>query len=242
MKKNSDNTLGTRYTSAKKIETILKKLDTYKPIRDEESVENFGRLLTELELVNKEVSATKQSAFLSKHARSEMFSRGTYSIKKILTRIASSVRSQYGFGNPATKNIFAVIKTLHGTTAKSQPDSTADPTKKDKSGNVSQSHLEFGTVLHNFKDLVVKISLLDPAFHPANEAITIQNLINLHDQLETVNNKLDAAETDFTKALNRREQLYSISTDSMKRIKQTFISQFGTDSPEYLSISSIRVS
>jgi hypothetical protein len=164
------------------------------------------------------------------------------SLKKLLTPIFSGIKSQYGFTSKQTIDITAKIKNLRGAKVKKPPSNVEVAHPNEIPAAVSQSHQAFGTVLHNFEDLIFAIEQFDPVYAPVNQNLSILNLKSMNQKLYDLNDQLLKDQISLQTARNNRNELYASLKDSAKRIKESVVSQYGAKSTESLNIKALKIS
>jgi hypothetical protein len=237
MASTSEVTFGARLRKAQDLLQYITGFQGYAPPRTEDSIIEFGKLLTSIQTANSTVAVNLEQYTQAVDDRSNAFRKKENSIDKSLTLIKSAVEAQFGRTSKQVESVSSIIKTMRSTKLIKIPKSPDDPTIVQ---TISQSEQSYGSMTQNFQNLINTLAQF-PEYNPSNEALKVANLKAFADSLTTMNNAVAQKFQALRAIRTSRSALYDDLKERVSRIKSYTKAQYGTKSQEYTLIKGINV-
>jgi hypothetical protein len=160
-------------------------------------------------------------------------------LKKLSTKVLAALKAS---GVPATvmKDASTINRKLQGRRAKNEPVyQLAEITKMDK---ISVSQQSYDMLIDHFDKLIALLEI-EALYSPNEQLLTVQGLIDYKNELTIKNTAVKNSYTSYKNALiARNKKLYDQGglITRVTLVKNYIKSIFGTSSPEYKTINSIR--
>ena len=233
----SEQSFGARLHRMQNILNFVKKWTLYFPPRKEESVEGLETFLKQVTDVNAAATANQQNYNTAVVTRQELFRKKSGSIEKLLTKVRNSVISNYGKSSIEANQVGAIINQYRAAKIIKAPTAIDAP---DAEKEISRSQQSYGSVTQFFANLVTLISQM-PGYTASNPSITLKGLQQMLVDVNESNAQVASCLQVIRATQNERLALYAELKERCDRIKAYAISEYGTESQEYRSISGIRI-
>lgn len=232
--------MGSKIENAEKMLISIHSFEGFIPPSPDDSEESMKVLLEKLRQSNHIEAATREDYRLKVKSRTSIFKGKMSSLRRLLSPIGSSVRSQYGRKSNEALTISKLIAKFRGNKITSEAAPLLVTDEQVKEARIVASDQSYGSLLYYFRNIISSLGQLKPAFNPGNKEITIESLQSFADALSTSNNDLSLTQSTMKRTSVERETLYSQIKERMMRLKESIKSQFGTDSVEYRMVKGLR--
>ena len=230
-----------RLRAAQDVLTVLKPMEDYIPLRQEESVEGMDTFIQSVVATNNSVTnLTKEKKLLVKERR-DYFYTGQNSVMNILTALKANIKYQYGKNSGQIELLEEISKRMKSvraekaiTNAPSSEDGTVTQ-QVTETQVVKQGEKTFASLTKNFNDYVTTVAAFE-GYLPANELLKIEKLNELSEKLHSVNNEIALKLLELRSMKQQRAEMYDELRDRVKRIKLNIRAKYGANSSVYKQI------
>lgn len=233
MSSTTERSYGSRIEKAKKLKTFITGFTNYQPANGEFSPDDFQLAIDEAETLSPQVATTLFNYRQVVAQRREIYTKSPLSIKRIITPINAYLRAKYGKNSVnylATKSLVAKIR---GVKLKKQ-------TKVDSETH-SISQQSYGSILLNYQNLINDVEALGTQYQPANQNISLQNLLDIKTKAATSNEQVTLAFGLLTPKQDQRTATFNTLSEKAQRIKDFVQSQYGINSSEYKLVKGLNI-
>ena len=153
---------------------------------------------------------------------------------KRLTPISAYTKALFGKTSKEAELVVALVNKLRGE--------KTNKYKKDETGEwVSQSQRSYGSMTHNFSNLIDTLISFGATYAPSTDNITIDKLQELLEQLNESSEKVTQSYSKLKTQQDIRVAQYEDLTSRSSRIKETIKSIYGVSSTEYKLIKGLKI-
>lgn len=230
-----------RLRASQDILTVLKSIEDYIPLRQEESVEGMDTFIKSLVETNNSVTNLNKEKKLLVKERRDYFYTGQNSVMNIFTALKANIKYQYGKNSGQIELLEEISKRMKSVRAEKAI--TAAPPSED--GTVTQQVTEtqvvkqgektFASLTKNFNDYVTTVAAFE-GYLPANELFKIEKLNELSEKLHSVNNEIALKLLELRSMKHQRAEMYDELKDRVRRIKLNIRAKYGANSSVYKQI------
>ena len=230
-----------RLRASQDILTVLKSIEDYIPLRQEESVEGMDTFIKSLVETNNSVTNLNKEKKLLVKERRDYFYTGQNSVMNIFTALKANIKYQYGKNSGQIELLEEISKRMKSVRAEKAI--TAAPPSED--GTVTQQVTEtqvvkqgektFASLTKNFNDYVTTVAAFE-GYLPANELFKIEKLNELSEKLHSVNNEIALKLLELRSKKQQRAEMYDELKDRVRRIKLNIRAKYGANSSVYKQI------
>lgn len=233
----SETGFGARLENAQTLKSYMQGFPNFSPPRAEDSLEEFGKLVTSCANANTDIASLTQSYTLAVKNRQNAF-KGTEddSISKLLSPISKYVQAMFGKDSREYSSIANIISKLRSTKIEKAPKNPDEEFKE----SISRSEMSYGSQLQNFKDLVASLEQFKD-FKPNNKLIQIPNLKKRVEEITVFNQQVIATTLPLRQKREERKELFEDLHNRSQRIKSYVSASYGNKSSEYKAISKLRI-
>ena len=233
MSSTTERSFGSRIEKAKKLKTYITGFENYQPAEGEFSPDDLQLAIDEAETLSPQVATTLFNYRQVVAQRRVIYTKSPLSIKKIITPVNAYLRAKYGKNSAnylATKLLVAKIR---GVKLKTK-------TKVDTETH-SISQQSYGSILLNYQNLINDVEALGAEYEPANQTISLRNLLDLKTQAAANNEQVNLAFGLLTPKQDQRLASFKVLSEKAQRIKDFVQSQYGIDSSEYKLVKGLNI-
>ena len=230
-----------RLRASQDILTVLKSIEDYIPLRQEESVEGMDTFIKSLVETNNSVTNLNKEKKLLVKERRDYFYTGQNSVMNIFTALKANIKYQYGKNSGQIELLEEISKRMKSVRAEKAI--TAAPPSEDGTVNqqvtetqvVKQGEKTFASLTKNFNDYVTTVAAFE-GYLPANELFKIEKLNELSEKLHSVNNEIALKLLELRSKKQQRAEMYDELKDRVRRIKLNIRAKYGANSSVYKQI------
>ena len=188
---------------------VLKETPVYVPTKEQLKIAFLENLQADAETKNSNVVTTgvvltdlrNERRFICFSAKDT----DTNCLENLFRNIANFTKAEFSEKSPAFKRIYSILKRIKPPRDKKEE--TVDGQDPKKSKSMSEKSYEamvgYGNEVHTI------IANLGEAYSPTNTNITVENLRAKVDQLAGLNASIVKAESDYSKAVTERNEVYN---------------------------------
>ncbi|MBK7096793.1 MAG: hypothetical protein IPH57_17640 [Saprospiraceae bacterium] len=227
--------------AAQDVLTVLKPMEDYIPLRQEESVEGMDTFIQSVVATNNSVTnLTKEKKLLVKERRDSCYT-GQNSVMNILTALKANIKYQYGKNSGQIELLEEISKRMKSVRAEkaitnAPPSEDGTVTQQvTETQVVKQGEKTFASLTKNFNDYVTTVAAFE-GYLPANELLKIEKLNELSAKLHSVNNEIALKLLELRSMKQQRAEMYDELRDRVKRIKLNIRAKYGANSSVYKQI------
>ena len=229
-------TFAERLRRSQDLYKILEGFDAYTPPREEESLGGFQSFINLMSQSNQTVTSKVQEYRNWTNSRYETFFAGSNAIRQMFYSISSVVASQYGHRSNEAALVSTFVNAIRYTRVTK---ASAEGENKEDPKSYTLGKQSYATLTKGFHDLVTLINGFE-GYKPGNDEFTLENLNTILAKLNLLNDTVVQRYSDMQDANRERREIYDELKDRVKRIKSYVRSKYGTNSPEYGKIRSMR--
>lgn len=230
-----------RLRASQDILTVLKSIEDYIPLRQEESVEGMDTFIKSLVETNNSVTNLNKEKKLLVKERRDYFYTGQNSVMNIFTALKANIKYQYGKNSGQIELLEEISKRMKSvraekaiTTAPPSEDGTVTQ-QVTETQVVKQGEKTFASLTKNFNDYVTTVAAFE-GYLPANELFKIEKLNELSEKLHSVNNEIALKLLELRSKKQQRAEMYDELKDRVRRIKLNIRAKYGANSSVYKQI------
>lgn len=233
MSSTSERSFGSRVEKARKLKTFISGFENYQPASGEFSIADLQSAIDAIETLNPQVATALFNYHQVVAQRRDIYTKSPLSIKRIITPVNAYQRAKFGKTSSSYLTSRALVLKIRGEKLKAQ-------TKTDKETH-SVSQQSYGSILHNFQSYINDLEALGLLYDPANQDITISNLISLKNQAAQSNEEVTLAYGILTPKQDQRLIAFNTLSEKAQRIKNYVQSQYGIESSQYKLVKGLNI-
>jgi hypothetical protein len=230
-----------RLRASQDILTVLKSIEDYIPLRQEESVEGMDTFIKSLVETNNSVTNLNKEKKLLVKERRDYFYTGQNSVMNIFTALKANIKYQYGKNSGQIELLEEISKRMKSVRVEKAI--TAAPPSEDGTVNqqvtetqvVKQGEKTFASLTKNFNDYVTTVAAFE-GYLPANALFKIEKMNELSEKLHSVNNEIALKLLELRSMKQQRAEMYDELKDRVRRIKLNIRAKYGANSSVYKQI------
>jgi len=235
MSTTTEKGFGQRIRKAQDLLIYLNGFPVYNPPRTEESLSEITILINDISSLNDAEALRMQDYRLAVDNRQGAFRDKPDSIEKLLTQISGVVTAQFGKTAKQTQLIVGVIRNMRSTTL-TKPKILEELETK----SISQSEKSYGSLTKAFSGLIKMLTQL-PGYNPSNGALVIGSLQQKLSDVRQLNDEVITKMKDLKSVKTARREKYEELHERIGRIKSYIKGHYGTSSPEYKAVMSLKM-
>ena len=237
----SNFSFASRLRASQDVLEVLRSIEDYIPLRQEESVEGMDTFIKSLVETNNSVTNLNKEKKLLVKERRDYFYTGQNSVMNIFTALKANIKYQYGKNSGQIELLEEISKRMKSVRAEkaitnAPPSEDGTVTQQvTETQVVKQGEKTFASLTKNFNDYVTTVAAFE-GYLPANELFKIEKLNELSEKLHSVNNEIALKLLELRSKKQQRAEMYDELKDRVRRIKLNIRAKYGANSSVYKQI------
>lgn len=229
-----------RLRAAQDVLTVLKTLEDYVSLRQEESVEGLETFINTIITTNTSDISLKNDMKMLVMERKAYFYTGENSVMSLITTLNANIKHQFGKNSwqmELLEELSDRIKSVRIQVTTVTSDNPETESEELETKITRHGRKNYPTLTKLFRDYVTTIASFD-GYLSTSELFKLETLTALSDKLTLINDQVEAKDLEIASLKSKRKDMYGELKDRIKRIKWNVKSKYGANSSVYKQIRS----